>query len=266
MFPNDETCLEYLFQTRFSHLPDYKKYHRIKGRRCYVHSHTGHQIYPCAGTIFHKSTTPLRKWFYAIYLVSQAKNGVSAEELRRHLGVTYKCAWRIAQQIKRLMDVPVTNLEGIIEADETFIGGRQQWFRPYRSKVPVMGVVERDGRVITKQLSEESFHTGLTKTIREHASPDNTLIMTDEYGGYKNLRKLGYNHLTIQHGRKEYVRGGVVHTNTIEGYWGQLKRSLSGTHHSVSPKYLQAYLNEYSFRYNLRNAEDDVFYHLIARL
>jgi DNA-directed RNA polymerase subunit RPC12/RpoP len=108
-FPNDDVCLEYIFKRKFGQISDFNKYYRVKGRKCYAHSETGEQIHPLANTIFHKSSTPLTQWFFAIFLFSQSRNGVSSKELERALGVTYKCAYRMGQQIRKLMkDEPIT--------------------------------------------------------------------------------------------------------------------------------------------------------------
>lgn len=146
-FPNDDACLDYIFEKKYSHLPDYNKYYRVRGRKCYAHSETGEQIHPTAGTIFHKSPTKLSLWFFAIYLFSASKNGVSAKELQRQLGVTYKCAYRIGQQIRKLMADDVDVFTGTVEADETYVGGKgrnNKRGRGAENKTPVFGIVERE--------------------------------------------------------------------------------------------------------------------------
>lgn len=121
-FPNDDVCLDYIFKQKY---PDTKQYYKVKGRKCYANP-AGEQIHPLAGTIFEKSSTSLTNWFYAVYLFSQSKNGVSAKELERQLGVTYKCAWRIAKKIRELMSGDGDPLTGTVEVDETYVGGRKE--------------------------------------------------------------------------------------------------------------------------------------------
>ena len=257
-FPNDDVCLDYLFTQRFGHLADFNKYYRVKKRKCYAHSETGEQIHPLADTIFHKSSTKLTLWFYAIFLFSQSKNGISAKELERHLGVTYKTAWRMAKQIRELMQQEPSMFGGTVEADETYVGGKgknNKRGRGVENKTPVFGVVEREGSVSAKAVKNCKAST-VMPLIRENVEIG-TNLMTDEFRSYGKAG-LEYNHQTVNHGTKEYVHGDV-HTNTIEGFWSQLKRSIDGTFHSVSPKYLQAYVNEFAFRYNHRNSSVHVF-------
>lgn len=152
-FPNDDICLDTVFQNRYSGVTTCPKcavkdtkFYRVKGRKCYACMHCGYQLHPLAQTIFHKSETPLTSWFYAIYLFSVGKNGVSAKELERHLGVTYKTAHRMARQIRKLMAEGGNPLSGEVEIDETYIGGRRKLKRKFDNKSVVFGVVERNGR------------------------------------------------------------------------------------------------------------------------
>jgi len=255
-FPNDDVCLDTIFENRYG---DVKfcpkcaaetKFYRVKGRKCYACKHCGYQLHPLAQTIFHKSETPLTSWFYAIYLFSVSKNGVSAKELERHLGVTYKTPHRMARQIRKLMADGGDILTGEVEVDETYIGGTRKMAQKFNNKSVVFGMVERNG--VAKSIHVKSSGSRvLLPVIVKGVSPDAS-IHSDEWRAYKGLTKLGYSHTTVNHSKLEYVRG-LAHTNTIEGYWSQLKRSIDGTYHSVSPKYLQHYLDEFSFRYNLRD-------------
>lgn len=254
-YPDDDACLQAVFDNRFGDLvycpacAAETKFYRVKKRQCYACKWCGYQLHPLADTIFRKTTTPLKDWFYAVYLFSVSKNGVSAKELERHLGVTYKTAWRMCKQIRLLMTQEAEKLTGVVEIDETYIGGRRSLKHKYNNKQIVFGMVERNGSVKAQQVISNGARVLLPK-IDEGIHKDAT-IHSDEYGGYKKLSKMGYSHTTVTHSRLEYVRG-TAHTNTIEGFWGQLKRSIDGTYHSVSPKYLQSYVNEFVFRYNLR--------------
>ncbi|HEX5554715.1 MAG TPA: IS1595 family transposase [Chitinophagaceae bacterium] len=256
-YPNDDTCLEAIFQNRFGDLEACPKcgvagatFHRVKKRQCYACAHCAYQLHPLADTIFRKTTTPLKDWFYAIYLFSVAKNGVSAKELERHLGVTYKTAWRMAKQIRLLMAQESEQLSGTVEIDEAWMGGRNAKKRGYEKKTPVFGAVERGGRLSAQKVRTTGSRVLLP--VIEEKIAKGTHIHSDEWGAYRTLPKLGYSHTTVHHRSLEYVRGDV-HTNTIEGFWGQIKRSISGTYHGVSPKYLQSYVDEFVFRYNLRD-------------
>jgi len=256
-YPNDDVCLDTIFQNRYGDVKDCPKcgvvdtkFYRVKARKCYACMHCGYQLHPLAQTIFHKSETPLTSWFYAIYLFSVSKNGVAAKELERHLGVTYKTAHRMARQIRKLMEDDSDILGPDVEVDETYIGGvRKLKHGKFDNKSVVFGMVERDGQARTFHVKSSGARVLLPVIIRDVAP--NATIYSDEWNSYKSLPRYGYTHTTVNHSKLEYVRG-IAHTNTIEGYWSQLKRSIDGTYHSVSPKYLQTYLNEFSFRYNLR--------------
>ena len=257
-FPSDDVCLQTIFENRYGDVKHCPKcaaettFYRIKGRKCYACQWCGYQLHPLAQTIFHKSETPLTSWFYAIYLFSISKNGVAAKELERHLGVTYKTAHRMANRIRSLMAQDGDMLSGIVEIDETYIGGRRRGSKRGRGvehKVPVVGVVERDGGV-RAQVTVNTKTAAVMQVARKYITID-SVVNTDQYRVYNELTRQGYDRRTVNHARKEYVNGDD-HTNTIEGFWGQMKRSINGTYHMVSPKYLQTYVDEFAFRYNLR--------------
>ncbi|MFW5853290.1 MAG: IS1595 family transposase [Patescibacteria group bacterium] len=256
-FPNDDVCLDYILNKKY---PDLKGYYRVKERKCYANSKGG-QIHPVKGTIFEKSSTPLTLWFYAIFLFSVSKNGVSAKELERQLGVTYKCAWRMAHQIRKLMDQDGDLLIGTVEVDETYFGKKGNHEQKFKNKTALMGMVERQGKVRANTITAREAHIILNQ-IKENIGL-NANIMSDEFSIYKKLSKLGYSSQRVKHGKKTYVRGNV-HTNTIEGFWGQLKRGIRGTYTFVSATHLQAYVDGFAFRYNYRHAP--VFAELISRV
>ena len=181
-------------------------------------------------------------------------------ELQRQLGVTYKTAWRIAKHIRQLMSDNGGKLSGIVEVDETLVGGKTNQAKKFKNKGTVIGMVERGGSVKTKHVSNRETHTVL-KTVTTNIQRGSH-IMSDDFRAYKKTKKLGYKHDSINHSKEKYVRGDV-HTNTIEGFWSQMKRSISGTYHSVSPKYLQTYADEFAYRYNRSGS---VFPLLLARL
>ncbi|MBA2514593.1 MAG: IS1595 family transposase, partial [Solirubrobacterales bacterium] len=212
------------------------KHHRIKGRKAYSCQVCGTHIYPLAGTIFEKSRTPLKSWFYAMHLIASTRCGISAKQLERELGVTYKTAWRMFHQIRDLMDEDTAPFFGEVEMDETYIGGRRRGDKRGRPgkdshKVPVAGVVQRGGKVaalVTKDVKKQS----LMPIVEAKVLPE-TMVYTDELKSYDDLGKKGYKHERIPHAEKVYVVGNV-HTNTIEGFWSLLKRGIGGVYHSVS--------------------------------
>jgi transposase-like protein len=258
-FPDDNACLDRMFKDRYGDVDTCPscgvigtKFYRVTGRKCYACEWCGYQLHPLAQTIFHKSSTSLRDWFYAIYLFSVGKNGVSAKEIERHLGVTYKTAHRMARQIRSLMsdDSPIGGKGKEVEIDETYIGGVKKG-KPhlrYTNKSIVFGAVERDGRIRAKVVPTNGVKVLMPEvrhTIRRHST-----VYSDELRAYVKMPKI-YSHTSINHSKLEWARG-KAHTNTIEGFWSQLKRSISGTYHAVSPKYLQLYVDEFAFRYSYR--------------
>lgn len=269
-YPDDNACLAELWEARYGNVtacPSCKKdtkFHKRTDKKAYACQYCGHLISPLADTIFHKSATSLKNWFYAIYLFSVSKNGVSAKELERQLGVTYKTAWRIAFQIRLLFEQNKDLLKNIIEVDETYHGGRHKGTRGRGSenKIPVIGMVERRGEVKAHVATNTKRSTVLPLMRRNIAL--GTRVMTDEYLTYRTVAQHGYSHETVNHGRKEYVRN-EAHTNTIEGFWSQMKRSIGGTYHCVSPKYLQQYVNEFVWRYNQRFSLSPVFGLMVAK-
>ena len=262
-FPDDATCLEWL---RNYFYPDgihckkcerVTKHHRVVSRPSYCCDHCGNHVHPTAGTIFHKSPTPLTTWFYAMYLMSATRCGISAKQIQRETGVTYKTAWRMFKQIRSMLqeDEPIGGSGKSVEVDEMSDGGRRKRGpgRPMRgdkTKSPVIGMVERSGRVIAKTIPDTTAST-LCGTVREFVLPSTT-VFTDELQSYNTVAEhRRYTHKRIHHSSKVYVVGDI-HTNTVEGFWSLIKRGIGGVYHSVGQNYLQTYLNEYSFRYNRR--------------
>jgi transposase-like protein len=280
-FPDDDACLEHLKEQRFpkgiAHCEKCKrerKHHRVSGRPAYACDYCGSMISPMAGTIFEKSATSLRLWYYAMYLMASTRCGISAKQIQRETGVTYKTAWRMFKQIRSLLSEPDMQLEGsAVEIDEMYHGGYRKsgGGRRLRNdkgelcKVPVVGLAERKGRVKAVTVPDTKSAT-LLETVREYVLPKST-IFTDEYNSYDGISRMkeGYTHKRIRHASKVYVMGDV-HTNTIEGFWSLVKRGIGGVYHSVSQKYLQTYLDEYSFRYNRRDQGNLIFTSLLKRV
>lgn len=269
-FPNDDACLEFLFQKRYPNgvfcpkCQKVTKFYRIQNRKVYNCEFCHTQISPAAYTIFDHSSTSLRSWFYAFFLMSNTRTGISAKQLQRELGVTYKTAWRMFTQIRAIMKEQETKMSGIIETDETYIGGKgHKQGRSTEEKTPVFGMVERDGKLLTKVVPNVKART-LLPIIWTNAV-QGSQIFTDELGSYNKVGKIGYEHQFVEHAAKQYARG-IVHVNTIEGLWSNIKRGIDGTRHAVSPKYLANYLDEYGYRYNHRKDVQPIFLTLLNRV
>lgn len=269
-FATDEACLEYLFR-RFYPLGivDCKvckkptKHHRVKSRPSYSCDVCGHHVHPTADTIMHKSSTPLKLWFYAIYLVSSTRMGISAKQLERELGVTYKTAWRMMKQIRSMMGDNGGKLVGVVEVDETYMGGKVKGhYRQATNKTVVMGMVERGGRVKTEVIKSDSG-TILLPHVRDNISKDAT-VMSDQLRAYQGLPAMGYDHRSVNHKKQWAV--GHTHTNTIEGFWSIMKSGIKGVYRHVEPQYIQSYTNEYAWRYSRRHSTVPMFELLLNQI
>ncbi len=279
-FADDATILEFIVGLLYPegiHCPKCErvtKHHRVKNRTCYSCQFCGHDEYPLVGTIFEGSATSLKLWFHAIFLMSQTRCGISAKQLERELGVTYKTAWRMANKIRSLLqDDNGEPLSGTVEMDETYVGGRRRGTKRGRPgkdshKTPVFGMAQRkegesNGRVVAKALPNAKRATVMPH-VKKKVLPE-AMVYTDEYTVYDSLNREGYRHDRIHHAEEVYVAGDV-HTNTIEGFWSLLKRGIGGVYHSVSAKHLQSYLDEYAFRYNNRNNPQGMFNAFVSRI
>ena len=274
-FPDDDACLHRIMTARYGgtrlecpKCQRMSKFHRMKNQLNYVCQYCGHHIYPCVGTPMERSHTPLHKWFYAMFLFSTSRHGVAARELQRQLKVTYKTAWRMAHKIREHManvDGEYT-LDGVIEADETYVGGQTSGGKRGRgapNKTVVFGMLERNGDIMTKVVPNVQKRT-LYPIIAENVAKGST-VHTDALRSYTGLSSAGYRHETVNHGREEYVNGSC-HVNGLEGFWARLKLSIHGTHVHVSGKYLQYYAKEFEYRYNRRQRPSAMFDDLVANL
>ncbi len=272
-FPNDDACLEFLKKERWpkgvycDKCQKVTPHYRIPSRKVYSCQFCGSHISPTAGTIFHKSGTPLRTWFHGIFLMASTKTGISAKQLQRETGVTYKTAWRMFGQIRKLMAEDINPLSGQVEVDETYIGGKRtgKRGRGAEGKTAVMGMVERNGNAIAKVVPDVKSATLLPMIEKRVARENKTIVFTDEFPSYNKVERLGYAHEIVQHAAKQYVRG-IAHVNTIESLWSTIKRGIDGVNHSVSPLYLQSYLDAYVYRYNHRKDETPMFLNLLGRV
>jgi len=278
-FPTEESCLEHLKLTRFGERHACEKcgkdaqFYRVKVRRSYACEHCGHQIYPTAGTPFDRTRTPLRDWFFVMFMFCTTRNGVAAKKVERELGVTYKTAWRMCHEIRKYMgevdgDDPLGGPFRTVEVDETFIGGettgKGRGFRG--NKTIVFGMKERNGNVVTRVVPDRR-RGSLLPHVAKHVRP-HTEIHTDDWPSYDALQGVnGYWHKRVNHSAGEYVSYRPEHmgatVNGIEGFWSQLKRGINGTHIHVSAKHLPKYLGEFEFRHNRRNRPETMLSELM---
>jgi len=207
-----------------------------------------------AGTIFHDSHLPLSKWLLATYLMMEAKKGMSAKQMERSLGIAYRTAWYLCHRIRAAIeDASPVKLKGIVEIDETFIGGEVRGKgRGYKgNKAIVVGAVERDGKIILKIVPDRSRKI-LHAFADEAVADDAEAIHTDDWRPYRGIGDEDTLHQTVNHSIGEYARGNV-NTNSVENIWRLLKRSIIGSFHKVSIKHLDAYLDELEWRFNNRD-------------
>ncbi len=269
-FPTEEACLEHVMNVRFGLRHACEKcgkeasFHRLANRPAYSCSQCGAHVYPCAGTILQDTRTPLQMWFYAIYLFVTTRHGVSGKELERQLGVTYKTAWRIGHQIRKLMGnvSAYEQLSGHIEMDEAFVGGRNS------VKTVVVGIKERGGPMVAVRAPDVTRYTLQLLALR-HIKHGST-VSTDEHKGYHLLTRAGYTHHTVKHSAKEYARrlpdGDLASVNEVESFWRVFKNSIRSTHIHVSSKYMNRYLGEFTFRSNHREMKNGMFDLLVSVL
>jgi hypothetical protein len=255
-FPDDDACLAHLFETRYGTEPVCPKcgqvgtFHKLKKLPAYT-CNCGHHIHPMAGTPFERSRTSLKTWFYVMFLFCATRNGLSAKEIQRQIGVTYKTAWRMGHEIRKYMgwvdgDRTLGGKGGpVVEADKTFLGGHDPQGKD--DKHIVLGMIERGGEVITRPLTSRKA-TQVMPQIEAWVKPGSRVI-TDKAPSFTLCDD--YSHETLDHNAKEWTRGDA-HTNTIEAFWATLKRGINGTYVWVSAKHLQKYLWEFEYRHNLR--------------
>jgi transposase-like protein len=279
LFPTDDACKAYLQSRRWPvgvSCPrcGNDKLSALIARpfhwQCRNCSDTGYRFSVLVGTIFENTNVGLRDWFRVIHMMLTSKKGVAALEVQRVMGFgSYRTAHYLCMRVRAgLVDPAFRQLMGIVEVDETFIGGKSKnkhvgerlGRRGTDGKLIVIGAVERKGSVVARVIANTD-HATLQGFVREAVSTKVDLLSTDDYRAYKGLD--GFNHGVVRHSVGEYVVG-AVHTQTIEGFWSLIKRGIMGTYHKVSAKYLPLYVAEFEFRYNNRNNRD-IFGAAVAR-
>jgi len=276
-FATEEKCAEFLIQQRWGDEITCPKCGTI-GIKAYRLKSGRLKCAECRkpftvrmGTIFEDSMIPLQKWLFAIYLCTSLKKGISSIQLAKYLGVTQKTGWFMLQRIRYVFENGTfEKLKDQVEMDEAYVGGADsnkhatkrtkyltgkgaQGFGSKNSKTPVVGMVERHGKLHAVVTSDTGSKT-LMNLVRKHIDIDAT-VYTDEHMPYRTLPKIGYKHESVNHGAKEFVNG-MASTNTAESFWSHLKRGIDGIYHHVSPKHLQMYCDEYSYRWNTREMTD----------
>ncbi len=274
--PSEETCREYLAQQRWNGKPECPycgsgKVYRIEQGKRYKcgNSECYKKFSVTVGTVMEATNIPLVKWFTAIYISTGHKKGISSHQLAKDIGVTQTTAWFMLHRIREMMR-PKDNikLDNIVEIDETFIGGivgnmtktrraklRTEAGGTIQNKTMVVGMLERGGNLKLMALSKETGRDIIQPLVRNHVDND-AVLMTDASHNYDDLNKEYAGHEIVNHSENEYVRDKVIHTNSIEGAFSLLKRSIIGIYHSVTPKHLSRYCDETMYRYNSRKLKD----------
>ena len=271
-FPTQQACIDHIESIRFAkgeycplcgsveNVKRKKDGERVGRWNC----HDCHKSFNVlSGTIMQGTHIPLQKWFVAISLVVNAKKSLSSYQLSRDLDLNQKSAWYMQQRIRTAMETDqATMLTGVLEADETYIGGipkkknkkedNPKGGQGKSNKTPVIGVVERDGKVIAKVI-DDATGKSVMEFIQQTVSPATTILITDENKAYHGVKQL-MPHGVINH-QKEYVNG-PIHTNTIEGFWSLLKRAWYGTHHKYTVGFMPLFVAEASWKYNHRKDGD----------
>jgi len=274
-FSNEQICIEHLEAIRWknsiivSPFDTKSKVYKCKNNR-YRCKNTGKYFNVKTNTLFDNTKISLQKWFVAIWLITSHKKGISSLQLAKDIKTTQKTAWFMLQRIRACFEsTENSQLDNDVEIDETFIGGKNKnrhfdkkiknsQGRSFKDKTPVLGMIERNGKLIAKVVDDTQGKTltpEITKNIKTSAS-----VYTDEWLWYKGLKRI-FNHLYVKHNHGEYVNGNIS-TNTIEGFWSLLKRGIVGIYHSTSKKHLQKYVDEFVFRYNSRKHIDVVRFNL----
>jgi transposase-like protein len=266
-FSTQERCINYLEELRWQGTPICPYCSSTKGIK--RKKSIRHKCYDCGrsysvmiGTIMEATKLPLPKWFMAMGLILNAKKGISSLQLARDLNVNKNTAWYLQQRIRKAMDENDTLLKGVVEADETYVGGslvnkhqKEKRTKQYDTcgmehKTPVLGMLQRKGKIVVQVLNKAYGQE--IQPILKSSLDKTTELVTDGFGGYANLKDYFSKHIVLNH-TKNIRKIGSYHTNTIEGFWSMLKRAIIGQYHKVSSNHLQEYLNEIAFKYNHRN-------------
>jgi transposase-like protein len=275
-FPDEQSCIDHLTELRWhgnvvSPLDPTSKVYACAGNK-YRCKNTGKYFNVRTNSIFDCTRIPLQKWFLALYIFSSHKKGISSHQLAKDITVTQKTAWFILHRLRHAFGEGNIHLSGIIEIDETFVGGeaknkhenkkvKNERGGTISTKAPVLGMMERGGKVVAQAVpTVEKKHI---LPVINNTIPEMAILMTDQYNAYNGLDKKHF-HESVNHSAKEFVRG-MVHTNGIENFWSHLQRGVTGIYHHVSMEHLNSYVTEYTLRYNTRkNTTNDRFNVVLA--
>ncbi len=289
-FPTEKSVVNHYIGIRYpngvvcNHCGGIHVYHRKDNAKLFDCNDCHNTFSPFKGTIFEKSSTDLRKWMFAIHLFLNGKKGISGLQLQREIGVTYKTAWRMLQQIRLAMGNGKQSefFDTIVEIDETYVGGKPRKHNHHddndnnssgsstthnkrgrgTNKTPVVGVVDRINKKVYAKIAKPNAEgkkltatqlIDILKTVSKQEN--NNTIMTDEFKGYDPLTRNNFIHLRVDH--QKAFSTGDIHTNNIESFWATLKRGVYGIYHHISVEYMQRYVDEFCFRYN--NRQNDMF-------
>jgi transposase-like protein len=285
LFPDEHACYVYLMLRRWPSGPRCPRCNnervyestarpwRWQCKQCGKNNRSPYRFSLKTGTIFEETKKPLRTWFKVLHLMVTSKKGISAHQIYRLIGSgTYETAWYMCMRLRAGMKDPeFRQLMGVVEVDETFVGGKDKNRHANKKthvsggeksgKIGVIGAISRKGNLVCRIIENTDTIT-LDSFVRQVIGEKIDLVTTDEHSGYRWLKPSGIPHESVSHGKGEYVRG-IVHTNNIESFWALLKRGVMGTYHHISKKYLPLYLNEFEFRFNNRR-EADIFDKAIA--
>lgn len=269
-FKDEDTCKKYYEEKRWGgtpacpHCGALNPYRTNRGFKC-REKQCHKKFTVISGTIFENTKIGLRIWFAAMYLISTSKKGVSSLQLAEQLGITQKTAWFVLHRIREMLkDNNSNKLEGQIQADETFVGGKNKNRHadkkidkavvPFGGKTPVVGLIQKDGKVrtfVTNDIGQESLHKIMGDNVKE-----GSILVTDNHGGYLGLNER-YTHVSVKHDGTGYtvtIGNQRFHTNNIENFWSIFKRGIIGIYHFVSAKHLHRYCNEFGYRYNYKDS------------
>ena len=273
-FPTEESIIKYFINIRYEevtcpHCGCYKVYRRHDQPKLFTCKHCNNSFSVFKGTIFEKSSTDLRKWLYSLNMFLNAKKGISACQLQREIGVSYKTAWRILKQIRMAMSNEALKefIDTVIEMDETYVGGKPRKEANIdgtikknkrgrgTKKTPVIGAIDRNNKQIHCKVAlpneeNKALSGKQLLAVLEEVCKRKNIVVTDEFKGYNILNHTEHTHYVVDHSF-QYANGDI-HTNNIESFWATLKRGVIGMYHKISVKYLQSYVNEFCFRYNYR--------------
>jgi len=276
-FPDQQSCIDHLELLRWngnvvSPFDETSKVYKCKGNK-YKCKNTGKYFNVKTNTIFDNTKIDLQKWFLAIWLITSHKKGISSLQLGRDLNITQKSAWFMLQRIRNCFGIDNdTQLDNEVEVDETYVGGKNKnrhankkvkgsQGRSAKDKTPVVGMVERNGKLTARKVDNvksETLTREIIKNVKESAK-----LYSDEWLGYKGINRI-YDHSIVKHNQNQYVNGRI-HTNTIEGFWSLLKRGIVGIYHFTSKKHLQKYVDEFVFRYNTRKGGEFERFNLLLQ-